>query len=216
MIARKVAIDRLGLTEANLPLDTLDDNIRCQDALFTEWPKADAIIGNPPFLGGKYMRIAMGDDYIDRVLKHFPEVKDSVDFCCYWFRLAHDHMFEDGRAGLVGTNSISQGKSRIASLDYITQNSGFIHEAVSTQDWSGEANVDVSIVNWTKKTPALLYLDNCLVTKINSSLTSTADISNTQKISSNLNYCFLGITPIGKGFILSREDHGKFLNKNSV
>jgi hypothetical protein len=53
MIARKVAVDRLGLTEATLPLDTLDQNIRCQDALFTEWPKADAIIGNPPFLGGK-------------------------------------------------------------------------------------------------------------------------------------------------------------------
>jgi hypothetical protein len=53
MIARKVAVDRLGLTEATLPLDTLDQNIRCQDALFTEWPKADAIIGNPPFLGGQ-------------------------------------------------------------------------------------------------------------------------------------------------------------------
>lgn len=53
MIARKIAIDKQGLTEPVLPLDTLDKNIVCQDALFTDWVKADAIIGNPPFLGGK-------------------------------------------------------------------------------------------------------------------------------------------------------------------
>ncbi len=49
MIARKVAIDKFNLTEASLPLDTLDSNIICADALFTDWQKADAIIGNPPF-----------------------------------------------------------------------------------------------------------------------------------------------------------------------
>ncbi|MEY2832524.1 MAG: hypothetical protein RLZZ574_1782 [Cyanobacteriota bacterium] len=43
-IAKKVAIDKLNLTERELPLDTLDNNIVCQDALFTEWVKADAII----------------------------------------------------------------------------------------------------------------------------------------------------------------------------
>ncbi|TVQ11535.1 MAG: class I SAM-dependent DNA methyltransferase [Leptolyngbya sp. DLM2.Bin27] len=102
MIARKVAIDRLGLQdyEPALPLDTLDKNIVCQDALFTEWPKADAIIGNPPFLGGKHLRMSIGDEYIDQIFYRFPEVKDSVDFCSYWFRLSHDHISENGRAGL--------------------------------------------------------------------------------------------------------------------
>ncbi len=154
MIARKVAIDRLGLFEPALPLDTLDQNIECKDALFNDWVQADAIIGNPPFLGGKHMRMAIGDDYIDRVFKRFPEVKDSVDFCAYWFRLAHDTISEtSGRAGLVGTNSISQGKSRAAALDYVTRNGGVIHEAISTQVWSGEANVHVSIVNWVRPSP---------------------------------------------------------------
>jgi methylase of polypeptide subunit release factors len=54
MIGRKIAIDKLGLTENALPLDTLDNNIVCKDALFSEWERADAIIGNPPFLGGKH------------------------------------------------------------------------------------------------------------------------------------------------------------------
>lgn len=52
MIARKVAIDKHNLTEPALPLDSLDQNIVCQDALFTKWPQANAVIGNPPFLGG--------------------------------------------------------------------------------------------------------------------------------------------------------------------
>jgi type II restriction/modification system DNA methylase subunit YeeA len=64
MIARKVAIDKLGLTEPALPLDTLDQNIVCRDALFEEWFPADAIIGNPPFLGGYRMRLGFGDEYI--------------------------------------------------------------------------------------------------------------------------------------------------------
>jgi type II restriction/modification system DNA methylase subunit YeeA len=153
MIARKVAVDRLGLFEPALPLDTLDDNIVCKDALFSEWVKADAIVGNPPFLGGKHMRIVLGDEYIDRVFDRFPDVKDSVDFCAYWFRLAHDSIGEYGRVGLVGTNSISQGKSRTAALDYVICNRGVIYEAVSSQAWSGEANVHVSIVNWCVPSP---------------------------------------------------------------
>ncbi len=69
-----------SLNEKELPLDTLDNNIVCQDALFNEWVRADAIIGNPPFLGGKHMRLNLGDEYIERVFKKFPDVKD-VDYC---------------------------------------------------------------------------------------------------------------------------------------
>uniref|UniRef100_UPI0003498CF5 type IIL restriction-modification enzyme MmeI n=1 Tax=Geminocystis herdmanii TaxID=669359 RepID=UPI0003498CF5 len=53
MIARKVAIDKFNLTEPALPLDSLDNNIICTDALFSDWIKADAIIGNPPLFRRK-------------------------------------------------------------------------------------------------------------------------------------------------------------------
>ncbi len=206
MIARKIAIDNLKLTEPALPLDSLDNNIVCQDALFSEWQKADAIIGNPPFLGGKHLRIALGDEYIDKVFKRFPDVKDSVDFCAYWFRLAHKHIDEKGRVGLVATNSISQGKSRIATLDYINQNCGHIHEAVSTQPWSGEAKVHVSIVNWSKENPKKYYLDNQVVARINSSLKSTIDVSQAVRLQANLNKCYQGVIPVGAGFIVTEEE----------
>lgn len=52
MIGRKIAIDKYNLEEPALPLDTLDKNIVCKDALFSKWEPADAVIGNPPFLGG--------------------------------------------------------------------------------------------------------------------------------------------------------------------
>nr|WP_322712577.1 DNA methyltransferase [Nostoc sp. ChiSLP03a]MDZ8213825.1 DNA methyltransferase [Nostoc sp. ChiSLP03a] len=216
MIARKIAIDNLKLTEPALPLDSLDNNIVCQDALFSEWHKADAIIGNPPILGGKNLRLDLGDEYIDKVFNHFPDVKDSVDFCAYWFRLAHNHMNDKGRAGLVATNSITQGKSRVAALDYITQNGGHIHEAVSTQPWPGEAKLHVSIINWSKDIPKKYYLDNQIVSKITSSLTATIDVSQAARLKANLNKCFQGIKPVGKGFLITEQQAQDWIKANSI
>ncbi|MFM6820337.1 MAG: DNA methyltransferase, partial [Dolichospermum sp.] len=186
MIARKIAIDNLQLTEPALPLDTLDNNIVCQDALFTEWTKADAIIGNPPFLGGHRIRQNLGDDYAEGIFSKFPEVKDKVDFCSYWLRLSHEYINEKGRVGLVGTNTISQGNTRKAGLDYITQNGAIIHDAISSQIWSGDAKVHVSIVNWCYQKPQVCYLNNQIVRSISSSLQSTIDVSIAIRLQSNL------------------------------
>ncbi len=146
------------------------------------------------------MRLNLGDDYIERVFAKFPDVKDSVDFCSYWFRIAHDNLDENGRAGLVATNSSSQGKSRVASLDYIAQNGGYIHDAVSTQEWSGEAKVHVSIANWCKIQPNIYRLDGKDVSKINTSLQSEIDVTHAVRLKANLNIGFQGVIPIGKGF----------------
>ena len=71
--AQKLAeTDQLLIEEKPLPLDNLDQNIICADALFTEWPKADAIIGNPPYLGSRYLAKEHGYDYARRVYARFP------------------------------------------------------------------------------------------------------------------------------------------------
>ncbi len=214
-IAKKVAIDKLELTEQELPLDTLDKNIVCQDALFSEWIKADAIIGNPPFLGGHRLRLELGDEYVEKVFNKFTDINKQVDLCSYWFRLAHRNIDETGRVGLVGTNSISQGKSRKATLDYITNNGGHIHEAISTLTWSGQAKVHVSIVNWAKEKPKNYYLDNCQVPNINSSLKENIVVSNAKTIAVNLNKCFQGASPIGKGFIVTKEQVEKWIDRDN-
>ncbi|MBE7495463.1 MAG: class I SAM-dependent DNA methyltransferase [Verrucomicrobiaceae bacterium] len=142
--------DGLLVLEQPLPLDNLDKNIVCADALFTEWPKADAIVGNPPYLGSRYIANEHGYEYVNRLYARFPGVPKMADFCTHWFRIAHDALDEGGRAGLVGTNTIRQNEGREASLDHIVANGGTITEAVSTQVWSGDAAVHVSIVNWVK------------------------------------------------------------------
>ncbi len=196
MIARKLAIDELGIEESPLPLDNLDHNFIAGDALIepqrangsvvhvtlfadfdndpwssgrpvpTAWPKADVIIGNPPFGGAKLLKPQRGADYVNAVRKVYPAVPGMADYCVYWLRKAHDHLPvctpDDpvaGRAGLVGTQNIRNNQSRVGGLDYIVRGDpetgvpgGTIVEAVDNQPWSGEANVHVSIVNWVKHT----------------------------------------------------------------
>ena len=96
-IAKKIAFDERRATAADLvgqleidvdpslPLDNLDKNIVCADALFTEWPEVDAIVGNPPFLGGLKVRGELGEPYLRRLQARFPGVNGRADFCAYWF-----------------------------------------------------------------------------------------------------------------------------------
>lgn len=137
--------------ERDLPLDNLDQNILCADALFTPWPEVEAIIGNPPFLDARRLTIIHGAEYARRVNAAFPDVPGRADFCVHWFRKAHQALRPGCRAGLVGTNTIRQNYSREGGLDYVVANQDIITEAVSTQVWSGESAVHVSIVNWIKQ-----------------------------------------------------------------
>lgn len=136
--------------DPSLPLDNLDKNIVCADALFTPWPAVDAIVGNPPFLAGTNMKGELGSPYVARLRATFAGVKGRADYCSYWFRRAHDRLAPGGRAGLVGTSGIRVGETREASLDYIVADRGTITNAVSSRVWPGDAAVDVAMVNWVR------------------------------------------------------------------
>ncbi len=72
-------VDRFGDAEPVLPLIDLS-GIRAADALRTEWPEVDAIIGNPPFIGSQHIRGTLGGDYVDWLKGQF---KAGVsDFAC--------------------------------------------------------------------------------------------------------------------------------------
>lgn len=168
MLAHKLSIDELHVTESALPLDNLDANIVHRDALImsdgsrSAWPEADIIIGNPPFLGVKKLKRELGAVYIERIRGAYPEVPGMADLCVYWIRRAHDLLPActpsdplAGRAGLVGTQNIRSNQSRVGGLDHVVT-TGTIVEAVDNQPWSGEANVHVSIANWIKTQDASL------------------------------------------------------------
>jgi SAM-dependent methyltransferase len=72
--------------DPSLPLDNLDKNIVCADALFSEWPEVDAIVGNPPFLAGTNISGELGAPHLARLRAAFPNVHGKADYCSYWFR----------------------------------------------------------------------------------------------------------------------------------
>ena len=233
MLAKRVALaetkdnwfaergEQLLEFEEPLPLDNLDDNIRCEDALFVEWPAADAIIGNPPYQSKNKMQQELGRAYVNRVRDHYPAVPGHADYCVYWFRRAHDELEDGCRAGLVGTNTIRQNYSREGGLDYIVGNGGTITEAISSQVWSGDAAVHVSIVNWKKgkeQGPKKLFRqlgDNhnspwevAEVDRIGAALSGRFDVTAADALRANKasDSCDQGQTHGHKGFLLAQEE----------
>jgi len=195
-MGHKLTVDELHLDEATLPLADLS-GIQQGDALRMNWPHADAIVGNPPFHGDRHLRGLFGDDYVEWLSQEFDT--GLRDYCVYWFRKTHDRLADGQRAGLVGTNSISQNRGRDASLNYIVERGGVITDAVSTQDWPGEANVDVSIVNWVARPterPAPLILDSQEVEGIDTALRpSTVPIADVPPIPENRGVAYQGFLP---------------------
>ena len=220
---------QIDLLNQALPLDNLDENILCADALFTPWPEVDVIIGNPPFQSKNKMQQEFGPSYVQSLRAAFPDIPGRADYCVYWFRRAHDNLRAGKRAGLVGTNTSRQNYSRQGGLDYIVQHGGTIVEAVSSQPWSGEAAVHVSIVNWIKGKQdgpkALLQLigtdrqgpwEKELLPFINSSLSFETDVAGAKRLRTNAGAeaCFQGQTHGHKQFLLTPEAANALIKEN--
>jgi hypothetical protein len=227
--------------EPPLPLDNLDENIIEADALFIDWPKADAIIGNPPFLGAKRIGPERGGDYTAMLREQYPDIPGMADYCVYWIRRSHDHLPPwkvscptSGRAGLVGTQNVRNNKSREGGLDYLLA-TGQLIEAVDSMEWSGEASVDVSIFNWAKTTdPTIdsgsrtLWVNRraaagsgggaepliaTFPTRISASLSGKTDVTGAKTLTSVARASFVanGQFPRTQGFIIAPREAHRML-----
>ena len=79
-----------------------------------KWPKADFIVGNPPFIGASTMRAALGDGYVEALRGVWKEVPESADFVMHWWSRAAA-LVVSGAArsfGLITTNSLRQTFNR--------------------------------------------------------------------------------------------------------
>ena len=79
-----------------------------------EWPNADFIVGNPPFIGNKRMRDALGDGYVSTVRAAYPAMPESADFVMFWWYKAAK-IAQAGnirRFGFITTQSISMPFNR--------------------------------------------------------------------------------------------------------
>lgn len=86
-----------------------------------EWPQADYVVGNPPFIGTKRMRATLGDGYVDAVRDTWSEVPDSADFVMYWWHIAAEAVCAGRvqRFGFITTNSIKQSFNRRVIEPYL-------------------------------------------------------------------------------------------------
>ncbi|WP_406852982.1 DNA methyltransferase [Brevundimonas sp. BH3] len=205
--------------DPTLPLDNMDQNIRLADALFDEWPAADAIVGNPPFQSKNKIQGELSPAYLRKLRLAYPDIDGRADFCVYWLRRANAVLKDGQRAGFVATNTIRQNYSRESGLDHIVA-SGTITEAVSSMIWPGTAVVHVSIVNWVKGSESGLkrlynqdgndpatgwrYTD---LDRLPASLSFAHDVTKARKIDVNARKggCYQGQTHGHKGFLLEKS-----------
>ena len=164
-----------------------------------EWPAAEFIIGNPPFLGGKLLRSELGDEYVNALFRVYRgRVSAEADIVCYWFENARA-MLENGkarRAGLLATQGIRGGANRRV-LQRIKE-SGDIFLAWPDHPWVLEgAAVRTSIVGFDDGSELNRELDGAAVESINANLTVGADLSVARRLKENLNIAFMGDTKGG-------------------
>lgn len=213
-MAQWLAGKELGLSETTLPLADLD-GVRRADALKIEWPEAEAIVSNPPYHGSQNLRRELGDEQTDFIQSEFGI--GLKDLCVYWFRRAAEAMRPGDRAGMVGTNSISQNRARAASLNYVVNHGGVITDAVSRHKWPGEAVVNVSIVNWVTATgedQSEFRLDGESVAGINTRLQeSVLPIEEYEALRENSGRAFQGPIP-GGSFYLSFDEAEELIERD--
>jgi type II restriction/modification system DNA methylase subunit YeeA len=156
-------------------------NIECRNAIINDdrtaadWPKADVIIGNPPYLGAKLMKRKLGVDVTDAIRSIYDgRLPGFTDLVCYWFENGRA-LIEAGevvRVGLVATNSIRKNTNlrvmhRIAATTRI-------FEAWNEEKWTVDgAMVDVSLICFGDNGGANAHLNGEAVAGINPDLTST-------------------------------------------
>jgi hypothetical protein len=164
-----------------------------------EWPPAEFIVGNPPFLGGKLLRRGLGDDYVDTLFAVFDgRVPREADFVTYWHEKAREAIAvgRTKRAGLLATQGIRGGANRRV-LDRIKE-SGGIFFARSDDPWilSG-ANVHISFVGQDDGSETEPDLDGQPAATINADLTSGLDVTRARPLRENLGIAFMGDTKGG-------------------
>ena len=191
------------------PLDTIEcrDAILAPDGIEPDWPDANAVIGNPPFLGGKLLIGGLGEDYVYRLFAAWKgRVPAEADLVCYWFVKAGEQVGvgKAKRVGLVATNSIRGGANRRA-LESATAGRS-IFNAWSDEPWVIDgAAVRVSLVCFSGADDEYRpekSLDGESVDNINSDLTGTRggtgiDLTKAKRLTANVGVAYMGDTKGG-------------------
>jgi type II restriction/modification system DNA methylase subunit YeeA len=185
------------------PLNTIE----CRDALLNpdgseaEWPTADVIVGNPPFLGAKLMKSRLGPIETDRIRTVFAHrLPGFTDLVCYWFEKARDSIVagRTSRAGFVATNSIAKNTNlpvmRRIAKDLV------IFDAWRDEPWiidGAAVRVALACFADAQHAPVVRCLDGSDVSHINPNLSTGLDVSVADPLKENVGASLLGIQKSG-------------------
>ncbi|TCU16383.1 class I SAM-dependent DNA methyltransferase [Rhizobium sullae] len=195
-----------------------------------EWPDAEFIVGNPPFIAGQDMRAEFGNDYVEALWALNPLMNDSADFVMYWWDRAAEQLTRPKtsvrRFGFVTTNSISQVFQRRTIARWLTAKRPLsIIWAVDNHPWT-KATPDAAavriamtvadagsaegrlleVVSETKlntDTPEIKFIETR--GRINSDLTIGADVTKMKKLLANEGLSHDGVKLHGKGFVVTAK-----------
>ncbi|MBU3888767.1 Eco57I restriction-modification methylase domain-containing protein [Methylosinus sp. KRF6] len=160
----------------------------------------DAIVGNPPFLGGKKISEELGENYNASVSMIRPPSTMNADLVAHFFRRAFNLLNSGGAFGLVATNTIKQADTREASLDAIVRSGGFIFRATRRLVWPGEAAVIVSVIHISKNRQNC-NLDGKAVSTISPFLVEGSALGKPPMLHDNAKQAFNGSMVLGAGFL---------------
>lgn len=198
---------RNGFDAAKNPILRNLDTIECRDAVLdvggneTTWPAADAIVGNPPFLGAKVMKRSLGVNETEALRHAFAgRLPGFTDLVCYWFEKARAQL-QNGlstRAGFVATNSIA--KNTNLPVLYRISEDGVIFNAWADEAWVVDgAAVRVSLICFESKRakPQPRMLNGGPVDVINPDLTTGLNVSALPALAENRGIGFVGVQKSG-------------------
>jgi hypothetical protein len=168
----------------------------------------DAVIGNPPFLGGKKISGATGSnvrEWLVNVLAR--EVKGNADLVAYFFLRGWGLLSEHGNLGLIATNSVAQGDTRGVGLDRMVETGFTITRSIRSRSWPA-ANVNLQFAavwgtNDSIDAEVRRICDDRPVSRI-SPLLEPAGRAHGQAatLRENVGIGFMGCIVLGMGFVL--------------
>ncbi|GAA4249100.1 hypothetical protein GCM10022255_031680 [Dactylosporangium darangshiense] len=169
----------------------------------------DAVIGNPPFLGGKKISGALGTAYRELLVETLGRgVRGNADLAAYFVLRAHDVLAEHGQTGLVATNTLAQGDTREVGLDQLTAGGVTIRRAVKSRPWPSRSAVLEYCAVWTSR-----------ATTVEPGVTSSLDpasrtAGNAHRLAANAGLSHIGSLVLGMGFTLTPEAAEALLRKD--
>ncbi len=204
---------RNGFSNSTNPILDPLETIECRDAILApgggepDWPEVDAVIGNPPFLGGKLLIGGLGEDYVSRMFAAWrSRVPPEADLVSYWFVKSGEQVASGKarRVGLVATNSIRGGANRRALQAAIDGRP--IFDAWADEAWVIDgAAVRVSLVCFSGVSDEYrpeTRMNGEPVDEIHSDLTARrggagTDLTGAKRIPANVGVAFMGDTKGG-------------------